>query len=301
MMSFMPELGFDIWTEELVPPHLRGDNRPVRRSRPLGEIIGLCNIRSKQSTCEQGDRPVLNNLDLSIRRGEILGIVGRSAIERACLLRTINLLERPRAGEIVYAHEAVQHFESERLYSFRRKIGVLFREFGFLTFHSISHNLTLPMRLARWNSNEISRQAAALLALVHLEGKSNHAVESLSADEQSRLAIARAIALKPEVLLCEDPGLVLSPAGTERFLELVRLVNRRFGTTVVFSSDTSDAAAAVCDRLATVSDGKIQGESTFMLRTGSECRYESTVRSMNEHRSKRHLATHMQPVSLVQR
>lgn len=258
--SFLPEFGYATPLDDLRPGPLYEDERPTRRDRPLGEILGLVDLTRLITDGRGEEVRALDEVSLSIRRGEILGLVGPEGGGTTTLLRSLNLLERPTAGEILYEGEVVQDRTGERLATLRRKIGMVFREYNLLSSRRLFDNVALPMRLAGRRAWEIANRVPVLLELVGLGDKRDAFPDQLSCDEKRRLGIARALALQPEILLCEEPTSFLAPDAAHRVLELLKEVNRQTGATIVLTTDDMSVIRAICDRLAVMEAGRIVEE-----------------------------------------
>jgi D-methionine transport system ATP-binding protein len=258
--SFLPEFGFAVPLDDLLPSPLYGEDRPVRRDRPLGEILGLAGLTKLSTDGRGGEFRTLDEVTLSIRRGEILGLIGPDGAATTALLRSLNLLERPTAGEIIFEGEVVQDRDGEGLAALRRKIGVVFRAYNLLASRRLFDNVALPMRLARRRAWEIANRVPVLLELVGLGDKQDAFPDQLSCDEKRRLGIARALALQPEILLCEEPTSFLAPDAAHRVLELLKDVNRQTGVTIVLTTDDMSVIRTICDRLAVMEAGRVVEE-----------------------------------------
>ena len=258
--SFLPEFGFVVPLDDLGPGPAYGPERAARRDRPLGEILGLSGLTKLLTDSRGGEVRALDDVTLSIRRGEILGLIGPDGAGARLLLRSLNLLERPTAGEIVYEGEVVQDREGESLVAWRRKIGVVFRDDNLLASRRAFDNIALPMRLAERRPWEIANRIPMLLELVGLADKRDAFPDQLSGDEKRRLGIARALALQPEILLCEAPTASLAPDAAHGVLALLKEVNRQTGATIVLTTDDMSVIRAICDRLAVMEAGRIVEE-----------------------------------------
>jgi D-methionine transport system ATP-binding protein len=259
--GFVPELGFHIPIDDLRPAPGWADERPRRHDRPLGEIVGLEGV-SKEFDGPRGRLKVLDGVDLSIRRGEIFGIMGRSGSGKSTLIRCINLLERPTAGDVIYEGEVVQDLAARLLPAYRRKTGMVFQHFNLLSSRTVYDNVALPMRLAERSAWEIANRVPTLLELVGLTDKADFYPATLSGGQKQRVGIARALTLQPDILLCDEAASTPDSETTEQILDLLRDINHRLGVTIVLITHEAAVVRQICDRLAVLEAGRIQEEGS---------------------------------------
>jgi len=255
--DFLPEVGypFSLAGEPLRPRVVTADE-PGRHRRAAGELVGLSGL-VKTFDGPQGPVRAVDGVDLSIRRGEIFGIIGQSGAGKSTLIRCINLLERPSSGEILIDGEAVQDLPDARLPALRRRIGMIFQHFNLLSAKTVAENVALPMRLAGRSAWEIANRVPALLELVGLADKAEAYPAKLSGGQKQRVGIARALALQPEILLCDEATSALDPATTLQILALLKDVNRRLGITVVLITHEMAVVREICDRVAVIEAGRV--------------------------------------------
>ncbi|MFC3748017.1 methionine ABC transporter ATP-binding protein [Paenibacillus sp. GCM10012306] len=206
----------------------------------------------------------LSGLNLSIKKGEIFGVIGHSGAGKSTLIRCINLLERPTEGEVwVDGVELTQLSEGE-LQEKRRKIGMIFQHFNLLSSATVYENIAFPLRLTRTPKNLIDQKVNELLALVGLEEHRNKYPAQLSGGQKQRVGIARALASDPDVLLCDEATSALDPQTTDSILRLLLDINRRFNLTIVLITHEMHVIQNICDRVAVIHGGGIveQGEVT---------------------------------------
>jgi D-methionine transport system ATP-binding protein len=259
--SLMPELGYHVPFDDLLPPAELPEARDMRRDRPMGEIVGISGL-SKTFARPEGNVRALDGITFSFRRGEICGVIGRSGAGKTTLIRCIGLLEQPSAGEVIFDGEAVQDLADERLIALRRKIGVVFQQFNLLPSRTVSENVALPLKFAGRRPWEILTRTPYLLQVVDLASQGDSYPVRLSADQKQRVAIARALALHPEILLCDDPTSALDPASAEYILRILKDLNRRLGITILLVTRDMAVARDVCDRLVVLDAGQIVEEGS---------------------------------------
>jgi D-methionine transport system ATP-binding protein len=260
--TFLPEVGYPIPIGDFRPEPLEFDERRPSRRRPQGEIIGLDHIVKTfpQPTDDDPRKELraLDGVDLSIRRGEIFGIIGHSGAGKSTLIRCINLLERPTAGEVIIDGEAVQDLPNHRLAPLRRKIGMIFQHFNLLSAQTVFDNIALPLRIAGRRAWEIANRVPVLLDTVGLTDKRDAYPATLSGGQKQRVGIARALAHQPEILLCDEITSALDPESTSQILALLKDVNRQLGVTIVLITHEMTVVREICDRLAVIEAGRIE-------------------------------------------
>ncbi|WP_106766894.1 methionine ABC transporter ATP-binding protein [Paenibacillus faecalis] len=199
----------------------------------------------------------LSELDLSIEKGEIFGVIGHSGAGKSTLIRCINLLERPTSGEVWVNGVNLTALNNKRLQGERRKIGMIFQHFNLLSSATVFDNIAFPLRLIKTSKAKIERKVNELLALVGLEAHRNKYPSQLSGGQKQRVGIARALASDPEVLLCDEATSALDPQTTESILKLLLDINKRFNLTIVLITHEMHVIQSICDRVAVIHQGGI--------------------------------------------
>lgn len=199
----------------------------------------------------------MRGVSLSIRKGEIFGIIGRSGAGKSSLVRTINLLNRPTAGRVMVDGCDLTGLDTQELRTARRDIGMIFQHFNLLSSRTVYDNVTLPLELAGLSKTEIEKKVMPLLELVGLtELKDRHPAQ-ISGGQKQRVGIARALANNPKILLSDEATSALDPETTRSILELLRRINRELGLTIVLITHQMEVIKAICDRVAVMESGKI--------------------------------------------
>ncbi|RIA03569.1 methionine ABC transporter ATP-binding protein [Rhodopseudomonas palustris] len=221
-------------------------------------------IEHLSKTFSDAAGPVLDDVSLTIRRGEIHGIIGRSGAGKSTLVRCINLLERPSAGRVIVSGREITSLRGRALRNARRDIGMIFQHFNVLSSHTVAGNVALPFKVAGLPRAEIARRIPPLLELVGLAHKADAYPSELSGGQKQRVGIARALALDPSVLLCDEATSALDPETTDQILALLRDINRKLGLTIVLITHEMHVVRDIATRVAVLDHGRVVEEgATF--------------------------------------
>jgi D-methionine transport system ATP-binding protein len=221
-------------------------------------------IEGLSKTFARSAGPVLDDVSLTIRRGEIHGIIGRSGAGKSTLVRCINLLERPSAGRVFVSGREITSLRSRALRTARRDIGMIFQHFNVLSSKTVAGNVALPFKVAGLSRSEIAQRSPPLLELVGLAEKADAYPSELSGGQKQRVGIARALALNPSVLLCDEATSALDPETTEQILALLRDINQKLGLTIVLITHEMHVLRDIATRVAVLDHGRVVEEgATF--------------------------------------
>ncbi|SFD52388.1 methionine ABC transporter ATP-binding protein [Paracidovorax konjaci] len=204
-----------------------------------------------------GPVEALRGIDLHIQPGEVFGIIGRSGAGKSSLVRVINLLNRPTAGEVVVAGRDLTKLGDADLRAARRDIGMVFQHFNLLSSRTVFDNAALPLELAGMDRAAIRERVNPLLELVGLSHLATRYPAQISGGQKQRVGIARALASRPKVLLSDEATSALDPETTRSILALLRQVNRELGLTVVLITHQMQVIKQVADRVAVIDAGRI--------------------------------------------
>ena len=209
-----------------------------------------------------GDHVVHQNLDLDIWRGEVLGIGGGSGTGKSVLLRSIVGLQKPSAGEIRAFGTDVLNGTGADIAAVERRWGVAFQNGALFSSLTVLENVMVPMREHLKISTRLMRDLAELkIALVGLPSISCSKLPSeLSGGMKKRAALARALALDPEIVFLDEPTAGLDPIGAAKYDELIRDLQQALGLTVFMVTHDLDSLYAICDRIAVLSDKRVLAE-----------------------------------------
>ncbi|CEJ68624.1 Methionine import ATP-binding protein MetN [Chryseobacterium oranimense G311] len=205
----------------------------------------------------------LDQVSLSIEKGDIVGIIGFSGAGKSTLIRTVNLLERPDEGQIIINGKDFTKLSSKQLAGERKKIGMIFQHFNLLSSRTVFDNVALSLELDHVSKDEINKKVNELLKIVGLENKANDYPKSLSGGQKQRVAIARALANDPYLLLCDEATSALDPATTQSILQLLRDINQRLGITILLITHEMEVIKAVCNHVAVIDKGKLLAKGTL--------------------------------------
>lgn len=219
-------------------------------------IIELKDI-SKRYQGKQGEVVAINQIDFSVEKGEIFGIVGYSGAGKSTLLRLLNGLEQPTEGQIKVNNNLVNQLQGKDLREFRKDTGMIFQHFNLLWSRTLLDNVMLPLEFSKVEKNKRLLKAKELLKLVGLEGREKAYPSELSGGQKQRVGIARALANDPSILLCDEATSALDPQTTDEVLELLKKINQELGVTIVLITHEMNVIRKICDKVAVMEKGKI--------------------------------------------
>ena len=222
----------------------------------------MIEIKHLNKTYRTGDKDIvaLEDINLTIRDGEIFGIIGLSGAGKSTLVRCINLLEKPSAGEVIVDGQSITALPRRELLKLRRSIGMIFQGFNLLEQRSVLRNVCFPLEIAGVRGKEARARAMELLTLVGLADRADAYPAQLSGGQKQRVAIARALATNPKYLLCDEATSALDPTTTAAILELLREINGRFGVTIIVITHEMKVIDRICDRVAVIDHSRIAEE-----------------------------------------
>ncbi len=222
-------------------------------------------IRVRGLRNQFGAQVVHENLDLDVRRGEILGVVGGSGSGKSVLMRSIIGLNRPRAGEVALFGEDVAAMGADERARIDRRCGVLFQYGALFSSLTVAENVQAPMRELHCLSEDRTAKLAALkLVLAGLPASAGAKYPSqLSGGMVKRAALARALALDPELLFLDEPTAGLDPIGAAAFDQLLLTLRDALGLTVFLITHDLDTLYTICDRVAVLSQRRVLAIDTL--------------------------------------
>ena len=214
----------------------------------------------KQLCKSFGPTKVLDHIDATIRQGEVVVIVGPSGSGKSTFLRSLNLLEMPTSGEILFEGKEITDPKSN-LNQYRQKIGMVFQHFNLFANKTILENMTLaPIKVLKKSKAEAEKEAMELLARVGLAEKANAYPAQLSGGQKQRIAIVRALCMNPEVMLFDEPTSALDPEMVGEVLNVMRDLAKEHMTMVVVTHEMG-FAREVASRVMFMADGVIMEQN----------------------------------------
>ena len=206
----------------------------------------------------------LRDVSLRVEKGDIYGIVGFSGAGKSTLLRLVNGLEKPDSGSVTVAGQDLSRLNHRELLLLRCKIGMVFQQFNLLEGKTVRHNVSIPLLLAGASQKEIEVRVREVLRFVELEDKENAYVSQLSGGQKQRVGIARALATRPDILLCDEATSALDPQTTESILRLLQRVNREMGVTILLITHQMQVIQLICNKVAVMERGRIVEEGSVL-------------------------------------
>lgn len=220
------------------------------------ELIRVENLRK----C-YGENSVLEDISLTVRRGEVIAIIGPSGSGKSTLLRSLNLLETPTAGRILFEGTDITS-PKVNINQIRQHMGMVFQQFNLFPHMNIRKNIMLaPVTLGKKSKPKAYADADRLLARIGLEDKADAYPDSLSGGQKQRIAIVRALAMEPDVMLFDEPTSALDPEMVDEVLQLMRELAKS-GMTMIVVTHEMGFAREVASRVLFLSDGHISEDGT---------------------------------------
>lgn len=237
-------------------------------AHPESDVV----IRVRDLVVGFGRTTVLNHLDLDVKRGEILGFVGGSGSGKSVLLRTIIGLLPKREGKIEVFGVDLENANAKELQAVERRWGILFQHGALFSSLTVRQNVQFPMR----EYLDLSERLLEEVAVAKLEMVGLHAdvcekyPSELSGGMTKRVALARALALDPEIVFLDEPTSGLDPISAGEFDHLIKTLQRTLGLTVFMVTHDLDSLHTVCDRIAVLAEGKIIAAGPMSVMLASE-------------------------------
>ena len=219
-------------------------------------MIAIRNV-TKEFDVNKQKVTALSDVNFTIEKGDIFGIIGFSGAGKSTLLRMINALEVPTSGHVEIDGVNINGLSFNELRKVRKRIGMVFQQFNLLNAKSVYDNVAIPLILNKVSKSEIDNKVKTLLDFVDLGDKANAYPGELSGGQKQRVGIARALATDPSILLCDEATSALDPDTTESILQLLERVNRELGVTVVIVTHEIDVIQKICNRVVVMEHGKL--------------------------------------------
>jgi D-methionine transport system ATP-binding protein len=232
-------------------PGLASRHEPLQRET----VLSLFNVSKRF-----GATPAIGGVSFEVKRGEIVGIIGRSGAGKSTLIRCLNGLEKPDSGRIEVLGEDIAPLGERDLRRVRLRVGMIFQHFNLLSSKTVADNLALPLKIAGRTQSERRDRVRSLLWLVGLEDKAAAYPGQLSGGQKQRVGIARALAADPALLLSDEATSALDPETTASILALLRDINRKLGLTIVLITHEMSVVRAIAGRVIVLDHGRIVEE-----------------------------------------
>ena len=231
---------------------------PEPAASAKNELIRVVDVRKEYN---HGAVKALNGCNLTVRRGEVVAIIGASGSGKSTLLRCLNMLESPTSGHIFFDGVDLADKQVD-LNLHRRKMGMVFQHFNLFPHKTVMQNITLaPVHLRLKTKAEAQKKGTELLKRIGLADKANEYPNMLSGGQKQRIAIVRALAMEPEVMLFDEPTSALDPEMVNEVLDLMRDL-ARVGMTMVVVTHEMGFAREVASRVIFMEQGQILEENT---------------------------------------
>lgn len=202
----------------------------------------------------------VKDINLTIEDGDIFGIIGLSGAGKSTLIRCINFLEKPTEGQVIFDGVDLGAISHKELLKKRQSMSMIFQNFNLLSQRTALDNICYPLEIAGNSKNEAREKARRLLAIVGLSDKEKSYPVQLSGGQQQRIAIARALATDPKVLLCDEATSALDPTTTSSILNLLKEINKNMGVTIIVITHEMRVIEQICNKVAVIDKSHIVEE-----------------------------------------
>ncbi|WP_462258880.1 methionine ABC transporter ATP-binding protein [Vagococcus teuberi] len=229
----------------------------------------MIELKDISVTFHQPDRQInaVKDVNLTIDKGDIYGIVGFSGAGKSTLVRVINLLQRPTSGEVTIKGENITNLKGKDLRRKRQSIGMIFQHFNLMASRTIFDNVDFSLKYSGKSKQERKEKVTELLELVGLSDKHDAYPSQLSGGQKQRVAIARALVNDPKILLCDEATSALDPKTTLQILSLLKELNKRLNLTIVLITHEMQVVKEICNKVAVMENGEIveKGDSVTLF------------------------------------
>ncbi|MBP1044201.1 ATP-binding cassette domain-containing protein [Vagococcus sp. BWB3-3] len=199
----------------------------------------------------------VNQVSLKVEKGEIFGIVGLSGAGKSTVVRTMNLLQVPTSGQVLIDGQDITAAKGQALGEIRKRVGMIFQHFNLISNRTIGDNILFALKAANYPKEQRQERVKELLELVDLSDKIADYPANLSGGQKQRVGIARALANKPDILLCDEATSALDVETTEEIINLLEKINQELNLTIVFITHQMEVAKRLFHRLAVMQNGEI--------------------------------------------
>ena len=219
-------------------------------------VVRFINI-TKDFTQGKNVSRALNHVSFEVNKGDICGLIGFSGAGKSTLLRMVNELETPTEGDVEVLGHSLKNTKGKKLRDIRKRIGMIFQEFKLLESKTVFDNVAIALKLNGESKDYIQQRVTTLLEFVGLSDKKDSYPYELSGGQKQRVGIARALATKPEILLCDEATSALDPDTTESILNLLSKINKELQVTILFVTHTIRVVQKICNKVAILEHGNL--------------------------------------------
>ena len=219
-------------------------------------VVRFINI-TKDFTQGKNASRALNHVSFEVNKGDICGLIGFSGAGKSTLLRMVNELETPTEGDVEVLGHSLKNTKGKKLRDIRKRIGMIFQEFNLLESKTGFDNVAIALKLNGESKDYIQQRVTTLLEFVGLSDKKDSYPYELSGGQKQRVGIARALATKPEILLCDEATSALDPDTTESILNLLSKINKELQVTILFVTHTIRVVQKICNKVAILEHGNL--------------------------------------------
>lgn len=219
-------------------------------------VVRFINI-TKDFTQGKNVSRALNHVSFEVNKGDICGLIGFSGAGKSTLLRMVNELETPTEGDVEVLGHSLKNTKGKKLRDIRKRIGMIFQEFNLLESKTVFDNVAIALKLNGESKDYIQQRVTTLLEFVGLSDKKDSYPNELSGGQKQRVGIARALATKPEILLCDEATSALDPDTTESILNLLSKINKELQVTILFVTHTIRVVQKICNKVAILEHGNL--------------------------------------------
>lgn len=204
--------------------------------------------------------PALKDINLSVKKGEYISIVGKSGSGKSTLLNLIGGLDQATSGKLIVNNKPLHEMGRNELAKHRKHtVGIIFQSFNLINTRTILENITLALAFGGTKRSERNKKAEEMLSRVGLSGRINHKPSEISGGETQRVAVARALANNPEIILADEPTGNLDSSTSEEIMSILKKLNKEYGKTVLMITHDEEIARNVSDRIIRLKDGMVTG------------------------------------------
>ncbi|MCU1438648.1 MAG: hypothetical protein JWP66_1735 [Naasia sp.] len=230
------------------------------------DSAGLIEFDDVAKTYPRGaaETVALRGVRLRVEPGRVFGVIGYSGAGKSTLIRMVNGIERPTSGRVLVDGIDIGGLRGRPLRDAQKRTGMIFQQFNLLETVSVRDNVAMPLRLDGVSRAAARARADEVLEFVGLSDKGDRHAAELSGGQKQRVGIARSLARNPRVLLADEATSALDPTTTAQIIELLRSINREYGTTILVVTHEMDVIKDLADEVAVMADGRVVEQGTVL-------------------------------------